>query len=456
MKEMDRYWKNVIDTLRDGLLIVDPRGIIVAVNSSAERITGYRSDELIGRSCRVLNCTGCKIYGDGEGRKWCSLFEIENVRDKKCMITKKDRRDADIIKSATVLHDEDGAIIGAVETLTDISEIVRQKNEIRTLRKTFHLDEGYHGIIGKSPVMLNLFEMIENVAWANTPVMIQGQSGCGKELVARAIHQSSKRRDKPYVKVNCAALNENLLESELFGHVKGAYTGADQARVGRFEAAHEGTIFLDEVGDIPPSVQVKLLRVLEDRKIERVGDNRSIPVDVRVITATHKHLDSLIGEGLFREDLYFRINVFPLFCPPLSQRREDIPMLAQSFIRRNSASSGKKILGLSPEALEALMQYTWPGNVRELRNAIEYAFVLCQEEDIGAAHLPHKIVGERVDPKEVCVLDPACVKDRNDLIDVLKQAGGNQSKAARILGVSRVTVWKRIKRYGIDIKDEVD
>jgi two-component system response regulator HydG len=225
--------------------------------------------------------------------------------------------------------------------------------------------------------------------------------------------------------------------------------------VGRFEAAHEGTIFLDEIGDIPPAIQVKLLRVLEDRKIERVGENRSIPVDVRVITATHKDLDLLIEQGLFREDLYFRINVFPLFCPPLSDRREDIPLIAQSFIRRNAVSSGKKILGLTPEALEALTEYSWPGNVRELRNAIEYAFVLCQSGGIDVQHLPHKIVPGAVAPQVDCELDPDCVKDRDHLIQVLRQAGGNQSEAARMLGVSRVTVWKRMKKLGIDIRQDV-
>jgi transcriptional regulator with GAF, ATPase, and Fis domain len=303
--------------------------------------------------------------------------------------------------------------------------------------------------------MLNLFEMIENVAQSDTPVMIQGESGSGKELVARAIHRASGRSDKPYVKVNCAALNENLLESELFGHVKGAYTGADRTRVGRFEAAHQGTLFLDEIGDIPPAIQIKLLRVLEDRKSERVGDNRSIPVDVRVITATHKNLDALIDQGLFREDLYFRINVFPLYCPTLSERREDIPLIAQSFIRRNATSSGKKIIGLTPDALETLTDYSWPGNVRELRNAIEYAFVLCQSGGIGIQHLPHKIVHGTLDPKETCELDPGCARDRDSLIQVLKKADGNQSKAAKMLGVSRVTVWKRMKKLGIDIKQDV-
>ncbi len=453
--DIAKYWKTIVDTLQDGLMVVDPKGRIIAVNPAAERVTGYGSDELIGKSCRILNCTGCKIIGQGAGKQWCGLFNRGVIKEKKCLITNKDRHSVHIIKSASVLRNEKGEIIGAVETLTDITEKIRQQQEISNLRKTFHLDEGYHGILGKSSAMLNLFEMIENVAPSDTPVMIQGESGSGKELVARAVHRASGRNDKPYVKVNCAALNENLLESELFGHVKGAYTGADRTRVGRFEAAHQGTIFLDEIGDIPPAIQIKLLRVLEDRKIERVGDNRSIPVDVRVITATHKRLDALIEQGLFREDLYFRINVFPLHCPPLSERREDIPLIAQSFIRRNATSSGKKIIGLTPDALEALTDYAWPGNVRELRNAIEYAFVLCQSGGIGTQHLPHKIVHGAFDAKATCELDQRCVKDRESLIRVLRKAGGNQSKAAKMLGVSRVTVWKRMKKLGIDIKQDV-
>ncbi len=454
--DIAKHWKTIVDTLQDGLMVVDPKGNIVAANPAAELVTGYRADELIGKSCRILNCTGCKIVGLGAGTKWCALFSKGNIREKKCLITNKERRSVHIIKSASVLRDESGEIIGAVETLTDITDKIRQQQEISNLRKTFHLDEGYHGILGKSPQMLTLFEMIENVAQSDTPVMIHGESGSGKELVARAIHRASSRADKPYIKVNCAALNENLLESELFGHVKGAYTGADRNRVGRFEAAHEGTIFLDEVGDIPPGIQVKLLRVLEERRVERVGDHRPIAVDVRVITATHKDLEALIAKGRFREDLYFRINVFPLNCPPLAARREDIPLIAQSFIHRNAASSGKKILGLTPDALEALTEYAWPGNVRELRNAIEYAFVLCHSGGIGVQHLPHKIVDGPGGPQMVCRPDPDCVADRQALIDVLRRARGNQSRAARMLGVSRVTVWKRIKKFGIDIAKDVN
>ena len=453
--DIAKYWKTILDTLQDGLLVVDSKGRIMAANPAAERVTGYTVEELIGRSCRILNCTGCKIIGKGAGAEWCGLFSRGTMKEKKCLITNKDRRSVHIIKSASVLRDENGKMIGAVETLTDITEKIRQQQEISSLRRTFHLDEGYHGILGKTEVMLNLFETVENVAQSNTPVMIMGESGTGKELVARAIHRASARSDKPYIKVNCAALNENLLESELFGHVKGAYTGAEKARVGRFEAAHGGTLFLDEVGDIPPSIQIKLLRVLEDKKIERVGDNRPINVDVRIVTATHKNLEELIEQGLFREDLFFRINVFPLTCPSLAQRREDIPLIAQSFIRRNAVSSGKKILGLTPEALETLAAYDWPGNVRELRNAIEYAFVLCQSGGIGLNHLPPKIIHGTDAASQACAPDPVCAEGREELLEVLRKTGGNQSEAARMLGVSRVTVWKRMKKYGIDVRQRI-
>jgi len=453
--DVAKHWKTIADTLQDGLLVVSPQGTIVAANKAAERVTGYKANELIGKSCRLLNCTGCKLLGGVGPDKFCQLFVNQNVKEKKCLITNKEHRSVHIVKNAEVLKDEKGNIIGAVETLTDITDTVRQQQEIKSLKQTFQLTEGYHGILGKSTRMQNLFDLIDNVAQSDTPVIIQGQSGSGKELVARAIHRESPRRDKPFIKVNCAALNENLLESELFGHVKGAYTGADKARIGRFEAAHEGTLLLDEIGDIPLALQIKLLRVLEEKKIERVGDNRAIPVDVRIISATNKDLEKLIETEQFREDLFFRINVFPLQCPTLAERRNDIPLIAQNFIRRNATSSGKKILGLTPEALEKLTLYSWPGNVRELRNAIEYAFVLCQSGAIGVTHLPSKIVSasEAVAPE--CRLDPGCLDERARLIQVLREAGGNQSGAARLLGVSRVTVWKRLKKYGIDPKKDL-
>jgi len=451
--EIAKYWKTIVDTLQDGLMVLDPSGNILAVNPAAEKLTGYSTEELVGNNCRTLNCTGCDVFGRGPGKDWCKLFVSGEVKAKKCLISDKQRRAVHVVKNASVLKDSEGNILGAVETFTDISQIVRQQQEIATLRKSCHLEEGHHGLLGESPPMQYLFELIENVSQTDAPVLIHGQSGTGKELVARAIHEESPRNKKPFIKVNCAALNENLLESELFGHEKGAYTGADRTRIGRFEAAHEGTIFLDEIGDIPLSTQVKLLRVLEEKEIERVGDHKPIPVDVRIISASNKDLESLIGEGLFREDLFFRINVFPLNCPSLAERLEDIPSIVQNFIDQNRSKGAKEILGLTPEAMEALLAYTWPGNVRALRNAIEYAFVLCSGDWIGKEHLPPKIatIGKRLSANHAI----GSMEERTNLIQTLRRVDGNQSEAARILGVSRVTIWKRIKKYGIDLNLEL-
>ncbi len=311
-------------------------------------------------------------------------------------------------------------------------------------------------MIGHSSRMQTLFELIDNVGRSDAPVMIHGPSGPGKELAARAVHDSGQRRGKPFIKVNCAALNENLLESELFGHVRGAYTGAERMRIGRFEAAHEGTIFLDEVGDIPPATQVKLLRVLEEKEIERVGDQKPIRVDVRIISATNKNLEELIDRGAFREDLFFRINVFPLNMPPLNQRGDDIPLLVQHFVTLNNARSAKQIEGLTPGAMDHLLAYPWPGNVRELRNAVEYAFVLCPGGWIEPQHLPQRVLEPHVRAKP----DTPAAHRRGEgkrarLLEALRINGGNQSKTAAQLGVSRVTIWKWVKKYGIDLAREV-
>ena len=452
---ISEHWKSIIDTLQDGILVVDTHGIIQAVNPSAERLTGYTKNELVGYSCGILNCTGCKIVGKGSGKDYCKLFAVGRSKLKECMIKNSSNRSVHILKSAKVLHDSLGKVIGAVETLTDMSELVRKQSEIESLKKTFHLDDGFHGILGKAPIMEKLFEMIGSVGLSDAPVLIFGESGTGKELVARAIHETGVRKASPFVKVNCAALNENLLESELFGHVKGAYTGADRDRMGRFEAAHGGTIFLDEIGDIPLSTQVKLLRVLEEKEIERVGDHRPVSVDVRIISATNKDLELLQTEGRFREDLFFRINVFPLECAPLRQRLEDIPRIVQAFIEQNSIKSGKKILGLTSEAMETLLAYDWPGNVRELRNAIEYAFVLCAGGWIEIRHMPPKIAGFHSPHATMRRSVEDIRADRDQLISLLRKTRGNQSEVARSLGVSRVTVWKRIKKYGIRIPEDI-
>lgn len=452
--DLSGHWKTIVNTLNESVLVVDLYGRIVALNEAAEKLTGYPATEIIGQSCRILNCKGCNVIGKGSGPHWCSLFVDGVVRSKRCTITQKNNREVTVLKNASILRRADGQPIGAVETLKDITLILRQHKQITTLRQTLQLDEGFHGILGNSSAMKNLFEMMESVALTDAPVMINGESGTGKEMVAHAIHQISPRRNKPFLKVNCAALNENLLESELFGHIKGAYTGAASSRVGRFEAAHGGTIFMDEIGDISPATQVKLLRVLEEKEIERVGEHKPLKVDVRVISATNRNLEELIQKGLFREDLYFRINVFPLRCPTLRERSEDIPVIVQNFIRLNEAKNEKKIIGLSPEAMVKLTQYNWQGNVRELRNAVEYASVLCRSGIIRVKHLPPKIV-VATEPLPATPVNDTDKTKKFELIKVLHQASGNQSEAARILGVSRIAVWRRIKKYGINLRKEI-
>ncbi len=456
--DIGKHWRKIIDSVQDGLIIVDAKGDFIAANHSAQLITGYAEKELKGHSCRMLNCTGCEIKGKGSGKNWCGLYSKGIIREKKCLITNSKNRTVPIIKSATVLFDDSGEIIGAVETLKDISENINYRNELASIKRMYHIDDGFHGIVGRTPVMQNLYELVENVSSLDTPVMILGDSGTGKEMVAKALHETGARADHPFVKVNCAALSESILESELFGHVKGAFTGADTNRVGRFEAAHKGTIFLDEIGDIPLSVQVKLLRVLEERMIQRVGENKSIPIDVRIVTATNKNLEKLIEEEKFREDLFFRINVFPLTCPPLRHRRDDITLIIQHFITFNVTKTGKNILGVTPQAMRAMVAYHWPGNIRELRNTIEYAFVLARGKSIGLEHLPEKIVHQN--PETISGFNSsisshtvqAGMSEKEALLDALRQSDGNQSKAAKILGVSRVTVWKRMKKHQVKLK----
>ncbi len=461
--DIGKYWRVIIDSVQDGIILVDEQGDFIAANHSAQLMTGYTEDQLIGRSCRILNCTGCEIKGIGKGKDWCMLFSQGLVRDKKCMITDSRKQTIPIVKTATVLYDDTGQITGAVETLKDISENISYKNELDTIKRIYHIDDGFHGIIGRTPVMQNLFEHIQGVASLDTPVIILGESGTGKEMVAKALHEKGNRADKPFVKVNCAALSETILESELFGHVKGAYTGAANDRIGRFEAAHQGTIFLDEIGDIPLSVQVKLLRVLEEQMIQRVGDNRSIPINVRIITATNKDLEKMILQGEFRQDLYFRINVFPLTCPPLRHRKDDITLIIQHFISILAKKTKKNILGFTPQAMRIMVAYPWPGNIRELRNAVEYAFVLAKGKSIGTEHLPEKLLEHNpgtytspaIRPEESVVpAEISCKQsEKAALVEALQKSDGNQTKAAQMLGVSRVTVWKRMKKHGVALKN---
>ncbi len=453
--EMDQYWKSVVDTIQDGVMIVDTRGNIVSVNRAFCEITGYDQREIIGKQCTTLNCTSCELAraSKGEDCHWCVMFKKGHLRKQRCSIVRKDKKIIQILKNASVFKNADGKVTGAVETMTDVTDLVDKETQIESFRRELQSEDRFFGMIGTCAGMQRLFELVANAAHSDAPVIIYGESGTGKEMVAKAIHEAGDRRSRPYIKVNCAALNESLLESELFGHVKGAYTGAHRSREGRFEAAKGGDIFLDEIGDLPLSTQVKLLRVLEEKVVERVGDNRPVPVDVRIISATNRDLLQLIDQGDFREDFYYRINVIPIHVPPLRERRDDIPLLARSFFNRILLKSQKKIEGITKDAMDALTAYGWPGNVRELKSAFEFAFVSCPGGMINIDHLPPRISGtssgvETPQPKPIGNIEDV---KRRRLIDALDQAEGNRSQAARLLGISRTGLWKQMKRYGIEV-----
>lgn len=451
-KDIDQYWKTVFDTIQDGIMIVDKQGTIVAVNRALEKITGFSNGELIGSTCSILNCDLCKRIREKNSVHWCSLFSTGSVSQRRCVLQGKSHNSIHVLKNASLLRNSAGEVVGAVETMTDISEIMEKDTQIEAFRRELRSEDGFHGIIGSSSAMQAVFSLISNAAQSEAPVIIHGESGVGKELVARAIYNSGPRRKNAFVKVNCAALNESLLESELFGHVKGAFTGAIQDREGRFEAARDGIIFLDEIGDLPLSTQVKLLRVLEEKVVERVGSNHPVHINARIISATNKDLKQLVENGKFREDLFYRINVIPIEVPPLRERRWDIPLLADYFFRRIRLKSGRALTGISNAAMDVLTRHHWPGNVRELKSVFEYAFVNCPAERIDPEHLPPVLVENIQESKVLPVSEDKDTLQKKQLLDALKKTNGNQSKAATLLGISRVTVWHRLRKYGIDLK----
>ncbi len=326
-------------------------------------------------------------------------------------------------------------------------ENVRLRRELKT---RFDV----HNMVGTSNAMQEVYRLVEQVAESSATVLIRGESGTGKDLVAHAVHYNSLRADKPFVKVNCTAMPETLLESELFGHEKGAFTGAADRKLGRFERAEGGTIFLDEIGDFPPSLQVKLLRVIQFREFERVGGVETIKANVRIVVATHKNLESLIGENLFREDLYYRINVFPIYLPPLRERKDDIMLLADHFLNKFAAENGKHINRISTPAIDMLTHYHWPGNIRELENCVERAVLLCTDDVIRSEHLPPSLqmVGKSRLRANPSLTEIIANKERELIVDALKKTGGRQRNAATELGVTERILGYKIKKYGIHPK----
>ena len=452
-----RELRGILDTMADGVYVIDGRHVIRRWNGAMERLTGYSAREAVGQSCNILRTEDNPEAGMGMVENVLSREGL--VRGEEVMIRRKDGLRVPMLVNARTMPGASGCEGGAVITFTDISAIKRLEEENRQLR--LRAGEALGDLVGRSQVMQEVFHLIELAAASDETVLVSGETGTGKELVARAIHRHSTRKDGPLVIVNCSALSESLLESELFGHVKGAFTGALRDYTGRFESARQGSIFLDEIGDLPPLVQVKLLRVLQERTIERVGEGLPRTVDVRVIAATHRDLRTLVNEGGFRQDLFYRLNVFPIRIPPLRERREDIALLLAHFTERFRKRTGKDIQGFAPDALRMMMDHCWPGNVRELENAVAHAFVTCSGGTAGPFDLPLEL--RRVDvrqrlceqetpaeaPQAVAQVRPAGRLTKSRLIEALTECGWNKAEAARRLGVDRTTIWRRMKALGV-------
>ena len=447
----------IVETMHGGLAIIDPDGRIMMINKALEVMTGYTRNEIIGKHCTIFQCDACDVIRKSGGRQWCALFEHpEGKRERiPCDIIRKDGLIVPVLKNAVILKDKRGNIIGAVETLIDLSEIEKRNRKIEELSRRLPFQERFYGMVGQSYAMQRVYQLIEKAARSQAPVIIYGESGTGKELAAHAIHQLSDRSEEPFIQLNCAALNESLLESELFGHVKGAFTGAYRHRTGRFEAANRGAIFLDEIAEMPVTTQTKLLRVLENKQLERVGDHTPIPVDVRIISATNQNLPDMVQTKRFREDLFFRISVIPIHLPPLRERMDDLAPLTDMQIRELANRSGKRISGISKSALDLMLAYPWPGNVRELKSALEFAFVVAESGPLLPDHLPNHILYPAHRVERHAASASIGTPEKQALIAALQKAGGNRSETARILGVTRATVWNRIRKYGLTVEPVV-
>jgi len=447
---IDKFLRNpqflpeVFETMRDGLMVVDNEGYIRLFNRAAEEITGFQGEEVIGKKCTIFDCDACVILNESKSQRDSQLVKFGAIYNKECKIRSADGRAVRLLKNAVVLRDDSGDIIGTVESMTDITSFYKKEMELQDIKSELRQEYWFMGLLGKSTPMQKLYEHIRNASQSEAPVLICGESGAGKNLVAHALHKLSRRKDGPFIQMNCASLNEQLLESELFGHKKGAFTGAVSDRVGRFEASNNGTIFLDEIGDMPLTMQVKLLRVLEEKVVELVGDHKPIPVDIRLISATNKDLNNLMNTGKFREDLLYRINSIVIKVPPLRERREDIPLMAFHYLKKISFVNNKDIRSISPPAMEILINFPWPGNVRRLINALEHSAVTCKSDTIDVSDLPDYLVHEKI--PEAGESHP----DRERIFSVLSQCNGNKTLAAKQLGISRVTLWKKLKALGIE------
>jgi sigma-54 dependent transcriptional regulator, acetoin dehydrogenase operon transcriptional activator AcoR len=432
-----RNFELILDNLREGVVAHTRTNRIFYFNKAAEAITGYSREDLLGRDWPDV------FAGTAEAWKSLTMGGLKNAADhlQEVEFRRPDGTQRILETRSMPLQDVSGSPLGVLLTFKDNTELHALKNRLR-----HHHSLGR--LVGKDPKMLLLFDLIREVAIVKVPVLIEGESGTGKELVATAIHDLSSRRDKPFVAINCGALPEGILESELFGHVRGAFSGAVRHKRGRFELADGGTIFLDEIAELSLPMQVKLLRVLQEQQFERVGGESPVSVDVRVISATNQDLRRLMERKLFRRDLYYRLCVLPISVPPLRERRLDIPMLIEHFTELIAKESGRSMLVPSTEALDVLTQNAWPGNVRQLRNALEYAYVKCHSGIIGIEHLPAEVVEQDSSFRTKPGPQSRVTKDR--VLLALAQAKGNKKEAAKILGIGRATLYRYLAEHGLN------
>jgi PAS domain S-box-containing protein len=447
--EKEKYRRNleaIFRSVNDAIITVDNDMRVIAANDATKDICAIAPKEIIGK--RFVEVAGyCGKSCDEALRE--ILEKRKSVKEYRLECRHQNRPHQVVVVSSSPLRDSDNKHIGTVLVIRDVTRVAEMEGE---LRERYNL----HNIVGKSHKMQEIFRVLDELMNTDTTVLITGETGTGKELVAKALHYGGIRAGRPMVTVNCSALAENLLESELFGHVRGAFTGAQKDRVGRFQAAQGGTIFLDEVGDISPTLQLKLLRVLQEKTFERVGDSTTFQVDVRVIAATNRNLKKKVNLGEFREDLYYRLKVLEIALPPLRERREDIPLLVNHFINLFNKSYKKDLEGISQDVLKAFMQYPFPGNVRELQHAMEHAFVLCNGPTITLEHLPGEI---RDYPSEeaLSIVPPAKISalQKQDILLALSKSGWNKAKAARLLGISRPTLYQLINLHQLHPPDQV-
>jgi PAS domain S-box-containing protein len=428
----------ILESIEEGVFTVDLDCRITSFNRAAEKITGISRVEALGRPCsEILHTNFCK--GDCVLRKvMTTISSSVNIGVYMC---RSDSKSIPISVNASILRNSEGRIIGGVETFRDLTALNR-------LRKPPHRYSHFENMVSRNEAMQNIFSTLVQISNSDCNILIEGATGTGKELLARAIHNNSPYKMGPFVPVNCGALPDTLIESELFGYKAGAFTDAKTDKPGRFRRAQNGTIFLDEIGDISPAVQTRLLRVLEDKTYEPLGSTHPSRTNARVVVASHHNLDQLVEEKKFREDLYFRVNVMKLSLPPLAERKEDIPLLVNHFIKRFNIEKDQKILGFTQEAMAALMLYNWPGNIRELENAIEHAFVLCKKKMIDLQLLPEKILSE-INVTFTGPLTTLKKIEKNAILQALCRNEWKQSITAKELGINKNTLRRKMIRYGI-------